>query len=237
MNAQQYRSHDAQYGRQNRVHGQRQGDAAHQQYGGPDADGLGGGDEVLHVVGVRGHAGDEAGQGEGVRLTAGEAGGADKEVLPQALDAVPGHAHGGHVGKDVGLADQEGHHHHQRPPAHHRAHPSAGHHPVDDVLQYVGDQKLQHRGEKLHRHAQADAAQAQLHVAPYGFHSGGAPLPPGKIVRSSIDSSSLQKQSVPFLLAPLHFTPCRPVCQGAEWCSWEKNEIPRFSDEKRGIPT
>ena len=61
-----HRGQDAQDGGQGRVHGQGYAHAAHQHDGGPDAHGLDGGDEILNVVGVGGHPGDQGGQAEAV---------------------------------------------------------------------------------------------------------------------------------------------------------------------------
>lgn len=121
-------------GGQHGVHEQCHNDAAQQEHGHADAHGLERLDAGLDIVAVAGHAADEAGKAERVKLAAGEVGSLGEERLADVVGDAVGVVDGDPVGPDVELPGQNGRGDHQCAPKEHQRELPQRHHLVDEVL-------------------------------------------------------------------------------------------------------
>ena len=170
--------HDHQQNRgQGRVHGQGDGDAAQEHHGHPHAHGLQRLDAGLDIIAVAGHAADEAGQAEVIKLRAGEVGRLGKEGLAHVVGDAVGIVNGDAVGPDVQLPSEYGCQNHQRAPQKHQLQPPQGHHLVDEMLQDIGNQQLRHGARQLNGHGDRDFSPVKAHLAQNQFHGFRPSLP------------------------------------------------------------
>ena len=134
---------------QHRLHHEGHDHAADQQAGGPDAQTLEHAHHLVDVVGVRGQAGLQGRDREGVQLAGGEVGDLSEQVVADLLRGVPGDPGGDAVGGDVAENGQHGADEHQK--ARQKDHPPAarGDDVVDDGGQKQGEKQVHDRSAEL----------------------------------------------------------------------------------------
>ena len=163
--------HDAQDQGQPRVHRQCDGDAAHQHDRRADAQGLGGADKILHVIGVRRHPGDQGGQAHLVHLTAGQVQGLMKKIPPDLKGPLFGNPDRLSVGRHVQKTDHAGQQDHHPAPNDYLQDVFARHHVVQQMLHHIGNQQLQQRRPELDAHPPQDHPPVFFQVFPQKLHA------------------------------------------------------------------
>ena len=155
-------AHEGKKGQQHqckhRVQGEGNENAAQKQNGRPETDALHHADDLMDVIGVRGHAGDEGGDGKAVDLCAGEPGDAGEQIVAEASGGFFGHSGGHAVGQDAGTPSHNGKHQHGRPPPEHQGQILLRNHYIDHVGQYPGQKQVHDGAGELEAEPQGDAA-------------------------------------------------------------------------------
>ena len=146
-----------QHQRQHRLQEQGHDDAAHQQHGRADADALKPVDHVVHIVGIRGQAGDEGGVGHRILLGCGQGGHLAEQVKAHFAGDLPGHIGGHAVGAAVAQPGQDGANDHGNAHQPHAGFIAIGRILIQDDRQHPRQEQLDHRAGNFHAHLQRDA--------------------------------------------------------------------------------
>ena len=143
---------------QHRIHAQHHADAPQQQNGGPDAQPLDPGQQLVYIVGVAGEPGLGGGYREGIHLPLGEALQLMEQVVAQRQGDFAG-AFGAHaVCQDVEAQASPGGQQHGGPQQEDGPYIPGGDLHVQHVLHHIGNQQLHHRAQQLDEHREQNVA-------------------------------------------------------------------------------
>ena len=162
--AQNHRQHTGEHQRQHRVQGDGHRHAAHHQDGRTDADALHHAHHPVNVIGVSGHAGDQAGHGKAVDLPVGQIGDLPKQVVAQSSRGLAGHPGRHPVSDNIAGDGQKGARQHHKPPPDHQAHVLQRGDVIDDVRQDIGQQQVHDGAQQLDGQAQAHPFEIGPHI-------------------------------------------------------------------------
>ena len=165
------RRHDAEYRSQACIHRQGDRDAADQHDRRTDPHRLDHADEILDVIGIAGHPGDQGRQPDLVHLPPGKVQGRMEKVPPDSIGAVAGDADTHPVrGNIQDSCDERQQQHHAAPCGNRPRVVRRRNHMVKQMLQHVGHQQVGSRTDQFDQHHGQDKPPVRADVSPDQFH-------------------------------------------------------------------
>ena len=157
--------HTGEHQCQHRLQGDGDDNPAHNQNGRTNADALHHAHHPVDVVGVGGHAGDQAGNSETVNLPVGQVGDLAEQVVTQPPRGLPGNPSRHPVGNHIAQNGKDGAHQHDHAPFEHQTEILQGHDLVNDVGQNIGQEQIHDGTGEFDHQTQAHALQIGTDIA------------------------------------------------------------------------